>query len=246
MKLLPKRASCFLQLLELKVKARIGRVHQHANQRGLRDKLLQKSQTFGHLLGKQPTDAGDIASRSIEACDEANRNGVCAGDEYDGYRCGCRLDRESRHLSADGNNEGHLPMHERGRKRRQPVVLTICPAVVDHDVLTLDKASFVQSMANNGDRMRIGSGRTAAEESNHRQPTLLRARPERPCSRRAAEQRDEISPPHSITSSAARSSVAGTVRPSARAVTKLITRSNLVGCSTGRSPGFAPRRILST
>ena len=27
---------------------------------------------------------------------------------------------------------------------------------------------------------------------------------------------------------------------------KLITRSNLVGCSMGMSPGFAPRRILST
>src|SRR4029450_7468087 len=118
--------------------------------------------------------------------------GVWSGEEYDGYRGGCRLGRESRHLSADGNNEGHLPMHERGRKRRQPVVLTICPAVVDHDVLTLDKASFVQSLANDGDRMRIGSGRTAAEESNHRQPTLLRPRGGRPRHRRAAEQRDEL------------------------------------------------------
>jgi hypothetical protein len=33
--------------------------------------------------------------------------------------------------------------------------------------------------------------------------------------------------------------------PSAFAVVRLITRSNLVGCSTGMSPGFAPRRILS-
>src|SRR5215472_1795162 len=118
MKLLLKRAGCFLQLLELKVKARIGRVRQHANQRGLRDKLLQKSQTFGHLLGKQPTGASDIAPRSIEVGDETDRNGVCAGDEYDGYRCGCRLGREIRHLSADGNNGGYLPTHERSRKRR--------------------------------------------------------------------------------------------------------------------------------
>ena len=34
--------------------------------------------------------------------------------------------------------------------------------------------------------------------------------------------------------------------PSAFAVTMLVARSNLVGCSTGISPGFAPRRILST
>src|SRR5262245_41701050 len=107
-------------------------------------------------------------------------------------------------------------MHERGRKARQPVVLTICPAVVDHDVLTLDKASFVQSLANDGDKMGIGSGRTATEESNHRRPTLLRPRRERPSRRRAAEQRDELAArAHSITSLAMASSVPGTSRPSA-------------------------------
>jgi hypothetical protein len=39
---------------------------------------------------------------------------------------------------------------------------------------------------------------------------------------------------YSITSSARVSSVAGTVRPSDLAVLRLITSSNLVGCSTGR------------
>jgi hypothetical protein len=34
--------------------------------------------------------------------------------------------------------------------------------------------------------------------------------------------------------------------PSALVVVRLSTRSNLVGCSTGRSQGLAPRRILST
>src|SRR5262249_17421118 len=74
----------------------------------------------------------------------------------------------------------------------------------------------------------------------------LRPRRERPRRRRTAEQRDELAAIHSITSSARASSVAGISRSSARAVVRLKTRSNLVGCSTGRSPGFAPRRILST
>src|SRR5262249_11005874 len=38
----------------------------------------------------------------------------------------------------------------------------------------------------------------------------------------------------------------GMVRPSALAVLALITSSNLVGCSTGRSAGLAPLMILST
>src|SRR5499433_1632486 len=51
---------------------------------------------------------------------------------------------------------------------------------------------------------------------------------------------------YSITSSARASSVGGTVRPSARAVFILMTSSKSVGCSTGRSAGRAPFRILST
>ena len=38
----------------------------------------------------------------------------------------------------------------------------------------------------------------------------------------------------------------GISRPRAFAVVRLTTRSNLVGCSTGRSAGFVPRKILST
>jgi hypothetical protein len=51
---------------------------------------------------------------------------------------------------------------------------------------------------------------------------------------------------YSITSSARPSSAGGISRPSAFAVVRLMTRSNFVGCSTGISAGFAPRRILST
>src|SRR5262249_18757171 len=78
---------------------------------------------------------------------------------------------------------------------------------------------------------------------------LLRARRERPC-RRAAEQGDEVAALqlriHSITSSARASNASGTVKPSALAVFILMISSKWVGCSTGRSAGWAPLRILST
>src|ERR1700751_1358713 len=51
---------------------------------------------------------------------------------------------------------------------------------------------------------------------------------------------------YSITSSARARSEGGTSRPSALAVLRLITSSNLVGCWTGRSEGLSPLRILST
>src|SRR5258707_10508701 len=51
---------------------------------------------------------------------------------------------------------------------------------------------------------------------------------------------------YSITSSARASSDGGTSRPSAFAALRLMTSSNLGGCSTGRLAGDAPFRILST
>ena len=62
----------------------------------------------------------------------------------------------------------------------------------------------------------------------------------------ATEQRDEIASVHSITSSASARSFAGMSRRSAFAVLRLMTNSNLVGCTTGRSAGFSPLKIRPT
>ena len=51
---------------------------------------------------------------------------------------------------------------------------------------------------------------------------------------------------YSITSSASEISLSVTASPSALAIFALIASSNFVGCATGRSAAFAPRRILST
>jgi hypothetical protein len=51
---------------------------------------------------------------------------------------------------------------------------------------------------------------------------------------------------HLITLSALASTFGGIVRPICLAVLRLITSSNFVGCSTGRSDGFVPFSILST
>src|SRR4051794_26660148 len=51
---------------------------------------------------------------------------------------------------------------------------------------------------------------------------------------------------YSITSSASASNVGGTSRPRECAVLRLITNSNLVGCTTGSSAGFSPLRTRPT
>src|SRR5262249_19967182 len=74
---------------------------------------------------------------------------------------------------------------------------------------------------------------------------LLRPRRERP-RRRAAEERDEVAPFHSITSSARARNDSGTARPMALAVLRLTTSWNVVGYCTGRSGDLAPRSMRST
>src|SRR6187455_31667 len=62
--------------------------------------------------------------------------------------------------------------------------------------------------------------------------------------RESAEARHHLC--YSITSSARASIDGGKARPRALAVLRFTMKSNLAGCSTGRSAGFAPRKILST
>ena len=52
-----------------------------------------------------------------------------------------------------------------------------------------------------------------------------------------------LAPDHSITSSASNCMELGTVKPSAVAVLRFITSSNLAACITGKSAGFSPLRI---
>ena len=106
------------------------------------------------------------------------------------------------------------------------------------------RTRFIESLPDERNQRRVDSRRTTAEQSDHWQCTLLRARRERP-RRRTAEQRNELAAfHHSITSSARASTVGGISRPSVLAVLRLITNSNLVGCTTGKSPGFVPLSIL--
>src|SRR5262245_59587728 len=112
---------------------------------------------------------------------------------------------------------------------RQTIVLTFRPTVRDQNIVAFDIAGFIEAFSKCGQPMGLCASRRAAEKSNHRHCRLLRPRRERPRGRRAAEQRDEVAPLHSITSSARASSLSGISMPSALAVLMLITSSNFVG-----------------
>ena len=82
--------------------------------------------------------------------------------------------------------------------------------VFNGDVPALDEADRTKPLPEALDIGRITVRRRRAEKSDHRHRRLLRPCHHRPRSR-TAEQRDELAPSHSITSSAVASSASGTV-----------------------------------
>src|SRR5262249_45752071 len=69
------------------------------------------------------------------------------------------------------------------------------PPILDGDCTVLDPAELAQSR-HKGARPRTEGRGIGAEKADCRQSCLLRFRRQRPCCRRAADQRDEIAPSH--------------------------------------------------
>src|SRR5262249_14515858 len=130
----------------------------------------------------------------------------------DGDRRGCSLGREGRDGAFGRGDHGNLSAHQFTGQRRQPIILTVRPAVFDCDVLALDMARLLQPLSKRAQTLHVVLKRCGAEEADHRKRRLLRARRERPgC--HSAEERDELAPPHSITLSARTTSAPGTSWP---------------------------------
>src|SRR5215831_4511167 len=114
------------------------------------------------------------------------------------------------------------------RQRRETIHASFRVAVFHFEMAPLDVTEVAhpqQKLAAQVDCCRVRWPRRIeiAEPHDFR---LLRSRRERPSRRRAAEQRDELAPFHSITSSARSRNDSGMVSPSALAMVRLMTSSN--------------------
>src|SRR4029077_5560090 len=111
-------------------------------------------------------------------------------------------------------------------------------AIFDDQILTFNETEGSQPVKESSKPGHIARNRWEAPNSIGR-PRFLRTRSERPCGSRA-HKGDELAPPHpspyySITLSARTNNASGTVTPIALAVLRLITNSNLLTWSTGKS-----------
>src|SRR5262249_13247318 len=109
--------------------------------------LTQQLQPLRLRLSKKRAHTCNVAIRTMQVGDEAGPDRVAASREYDRSGGGPRLGRWGRCVSTYCNNDGDLLTHQVGGESRQSIVLTLGPTIVERDVLTLDKACFIESLA---------------------------------------------------------------------------------------------------
>src|SRR5262245_36262273 len=183
--------------------------------------LMQQLQSLCFHGDREQTNSGDIAAWAIECRHRARFDRIIPRDEYDRNGRSRGPGGCCRRASPDQDDHSYAAIHQLSRLLRKSIVLSLRPAVFDCDVATLAVARFAQALLDCFNKARVWSRRHAAEDADDQLVGLLRARRERPRGRRAAEQRDELAPPHSITSSASASNLSGIWTPSAFAVFEL-------------------------
>jgi hypothetical protein len=164
------------------------------------DQLARQVQLLGGQRCAVKGHAGDVAGRTAEAWNQPHPDRVASDREHNRNGRGRRLCRQRRRGAADRRDQSNLSADQIGRERRQPLVIALRPAVFDRDVAALDEAHPTEALVECGhDEVEVARAQTA-EESNHRDGRLLRERRERPKKRRhgrrAADERDELTPPH--------------------------------------------------
>src|SRR5262249_50044311 len=91
------------------------------------------------------------------------------------------------------HNDIDLEPNELGRVFCVVLTTALCPTILDGDGATLNPAEFAQPLNKSGNPLALNR-RVGTQKPDGRRFTGLPARRERPCSRRAADQRDELAP----------------------------------------------------
>src|SRR5262249_27631250 len=216
-----------LYLFELEDIGGVVRIPEKGHARDGWNGQFEKLQPLGTDVRTNDAVAGDISSRSGEAWHEPGAYGIADRDHDDGNRGGGLLGRKSCGRAV-GRNDVHRATNERRRGLGESLGHSVARRIVEGDVLAFEVTEIAQPVTEG-----VPPGRVINDADARDLPRLLRPRRERPRRSCAAEQRDEIAPLHSITSSAMASTPGGIVRPSALAVFRLITSSNFVGSITG-------------
>ena len=112
---------------------------------------MQELQSLHIQFHVQRGYACEVATRSIEACNEADLNWIGARYENNGNRGCCSFGRYRRLGVRD--NHSHPTTNQISRQRGQSIILPLRPAVFDRHVLALDPSGFLQALMECGQKL---------------------------------------------------------------------------------------------
>src|SRR5262249_19834592 len=208
--------------------------------------FAQEFEPLGSSIGRLTRQSGDVAAWSRQTGDDAGADRIPRGRNHNrDHRC-CLLRREDC-WGTLRDNDIDLELDELGCDLGGALLASPRPRIPHCNGATFDPPELTQPLHKSSEPFASsGMGVRTQEADGPQTSGLLRARRERPHRPRAAEKRNELAALHSITLSARSTSPAGTSWPIAFAVLRLMTSSNRVGCSTGRSAGLMPRSSFAS
>ena len=158
---------------------------------------LSNSSHFPLMPYSNMNEPGGVAAGPRQALDETAPTGSVTC-EHDRHGAG-RLQQGRHGCGARGQDDVRRERDQFRRVFTHAVGIASAPAIIDPNIAAVDPAQLLQASANAAIRTRP-SGSSAVNGSQHTNAPhplgLLRARGERPRSRRAAEQRDELASLH--------------------------------------------------
>jgi hypothetical protein len=157
--------------------------------------LAQEPDSFGSKVIRLGRQASDITARSCQARNQAATNRVRRYWEHDRDLRGCLFCRWDSGSARD--NDIDLHPDKLGCQLGKAFAASLGPAIFNRDGAAFDPAELAQPLHKSGDPIAPSRKRTRAQEPDGRElGGLLRVRRERPRGCCAAEQRDEVAPPH--------------------------------------------------
>src|SRR5215469_15098697 len=212
-----------------------------------RGNLLDHLQPFPNQWEVDESEAGEVAAWLRQAGHQTLSDRIVDDIEYDRdgtsrlFQCG-----SDRRPASD--DEVRCRTYQLLRIGPDPAQVSTGISMLGSDIAVLGPPERLEPLPkrnNAGQRFRIVLDVRMEERDATHARRLLRVHSERP-RRRATDERDELAPSdHSITSSASESRLSEILTPRALAVLRLMSNSNLLTVSTGRSAGLTPLRILA-
>ena len=101
---------------------------------------------FGATSTLRFVTPGYVTSWSVQAIDQPQIERVAGCQEHNLNCARCGFDGEGCWRTSESYDYSGLALHQLGSKRRQPIVLILCPAKFGHDILAIYVARFLQAL----------------------------------------------------------------------------------------------------